>query len=197
MLPFRAYLSGISGVALHQQTTNQLNPSGVSSTTIASADVCLTFEPSLEFVQKVVQWLTDFCHLTLKDAEAVSRLELAVNELVENVVKYGMQPDVRVSIDLQKRGELTVLRLSTSNAAEPERLARATKLLTELRAADDPEAYYDQLIIETAPLPGVSGIGLARIRAEADLDVDFRVKGDRLEITVEAVIDENGKMRRC
>lgn len=165
--------------------------------TMASAEVCLTFEPSRAFIQRVVQWLTDFCHLTLRDAEAVSRLELAVNELVENVVKYGIKPDVRVAIDLEKRDSHTILRLTTSNNAEPERLARATKLLTEIRAAEDPEAYYDQLIIETAPLEGVSGIGLARIRAEADLNLDFRVHGNRLEITVEAEIDENGKMKRC
>src|SRR5690606_40405165 len=92
-----------------------------SGNTMASAEVCLTFEPSRAFIQRVVQWLTDFCHLTLRDAEAVSRLELAVNELGENVVKYGIKPDVRVAIDLEKRSSHTIIRMKTSNNAEPER----------------------------------------------------------------------------
>jgi hypothetical protein len=117
--------------------------------------------------------------------------------LVENVVKYGMKPDVRVAIDLEKRGTSTILRLTTSNSARPDRLETAAKLLTELSEAEDPEAFYDKLIIETAPLEGVSGLGLARIRAEADLNVGFQIKGDRLDITVEAEIDENGKLKRC
>jgi anti-sigma regulatory factor (Ser/Thr protein kinase) len=151
--------------------------------------VFLAFEPSQGFVQRVIRWLTDFCHLTLQDLEMVSRLRLAVNELVENVVKYGMQPNVRVEVALEQRADTTVLRLSTRNSASPEYLAKAVDLLTKLRDAEDPVAYYDQLVRETAPQQGVSGLGLARIRAEGDLELDFEVVGDELRISVEAAVD--------
>ena len=75
---------------------------------IASAAVFLAFEPSDGFVKRVIRWLTDFCHLTLCDLELVARLRLAVNELVENVVKYGLQPNVRVEVELERRGDSTI-----------------------------------------------------------------------------------------
>ena len=137
----------------------------------------------------MIRWLTEFCHLTLKDLEMVARLRLAVNELVENVVKYGMQPNVRVEVELERRGQRTVLRLSTKNSAPPACMQKAVELLTEIRDADDPIAYYDRLVRESAPRTGVSGLGLARIRAEGDLELDFEVVGDELRISVEAPVD--------
>ena len=81
------------------------------------------------------------------------------------------------------------MRLSTRNSATPEYLERAVELLTELKNAKDPVAYYDRLVRETAPKVGVSGLGLARIRAEGDLALDFEAVGDELRIWVEVVVD--------
>src|SRR4051812_7477435 len=136
---------------------------------IASAAVFLAFEPSAAFMQRVIRWLTDFCQLTLADLEMVARLRLAVSELVENVVKYGMQPNVSVEVALIERDGAALLRLGTRNRASPEYLERAVELLTELKNAPDPIAYYDALVRESAPKVGMSGLGLARIRAEGDL----------------------------
>src|SRR5690606_4190341 len=141
------------------------------------------------FMQRVIRWLTDFCQLTLADLELVARLRLAVSELVENVVKYGMQPNVRVEVELIERDGRPVLRLGTRNRTSADSLQRAIELLSELKSAPDPVAYYDQLVLESAPRAGVSGLGLARIRAEGELDLDFKVEGDELSIWVEAPVD--------
>jgi Histidine kinase-like ATPase domain len=156
---------------------------------VASAAVFLAFEPSSAFMQRVIRWLTDFCQLTLADLEMVARLRLAVSELVENVVKYGMQPNVRVEVELLERNGQTTLRLGTRNRASPDYLKRAVALLSELKSAPDPVAYYDRLVRESAPRAGVSGLGLARIRAEGELELDFKVEGDELWIWVEAPVD--------
>jgi hypothetical protein len=151
---------------------------------IASASVFLAFEPSQRFVSRIVQWVTDFCHLVLQDMDVVARLHLAVHELVENLVKYGVHASVSLDVELERIGGVSLLRLRTSNCAAPERLAAAVRILEGLRDAKDPVAYYDRLVLESAPLEGVSGLGLARIRAEGDLDLDFKVDGDRLTISV-------------
>ncbi len=157
---------------------------------VASAAVFLAFEPSSAFMQRVIRWLTDFCQLTLADLEMAARLRLAVAELVENVVKYGMQPNVSVEVELLDRDGALWLRLGTRNRASPGYLERAIELLTELKTAEDPVAYYDRLVRESAPKLGVSGLGLARIRAEGELDLGFRVDGDELSIWVEAPVDK-------
>lgn len=155
---------------------------------IARAAVYISFEPSQRFVDQIVGWLTDFCHLTLEDLDVVSRLQLAVHELVENIVKYGSQSPVGVEVELQRTQTASILQLKTKNTATPERLQQAVRLLTDLRDAPDPIAYYDKLVRESAPVEGVSGLGLARIRAEGDLDIDFAVTGDELCVTVQATI---------
>ena len=55
-------------------------------------------------------------------------------------------------------------------------------------SAEDPVVYYDQLIAESAPRSGGSGLGLARIRAEGELDLDFAIDGNELTISARAPI---------
>lgn len=163
---------------------------------MARAAVFLAFEPSSAFVQRVTRWLTDFCQLTLADLDMVARLRLAVSELVENVVKYGMQPNVSVEVELIERDGAAILRLGTRNRTSPEYLERAARLLSELKQADDPIAYYDALVLDSAPRAGMSGLGLARIRAEGELELDYKVEGDELWIWVEAPVDGRIAVRR-
>lgn len=157
---------------------------------LAHASVYLAFEPSQRFVRKIVQWVTDFCEMSLQDMDVVSRVHMAIHELAENLVKYGASDSVRLDVEVERVGGGSVLRLRTRNHAAPERLAEAVRILQGLRDAVDPVAYYDQLVLESAPKEGVSGLGLARIRAEGDLDLDFEVDGNQLCIVVEAKLPD-------
>jgi anti-sigma regulatory factor (Ser/Thr protein kinase) len=137
---------------------------------------------------KIANWLMDFCQMTVADRETTSRLHMAAHELVENVLKYGSSPEVGLEFELERGDELQFVRLKTRNTAAPEQLEEVTRRVTELRAAADPIAYYDRLIRSTAPVLGVSGLGLARIRAEAGLEVDCSVEGREVSITVQATM---------
>ena len=157
--------------------------------TIARASVSMSSPPHA-FVQSVISWLTQLSQLTLHDLDLESRIRIAVTELTENVIKYGRAGSARVDIALEQRSREVFLRIETTNSAPQKDIQRAVGLLDDLRAADDPIAYYDQLILSVAPVrePGVSGLGLARIRAEGELELDYRVEGDALTIAVEAPI---------
>jgi hypothetical protein len=113
---------------------------------------------------------------------------MAAHELVENVLKYGSSPEVGLEFELERGHEQSVVRLRTRNSAAPERLREVERLVGELKRANDPVAYYDRLIRSTAPLMGTSGLGLARIRAEAGLEVDCSVKGPEVSIVVQATM---------
>src|SRR5690606_11023730 len=152
---------------------------------LARASVELCFEPSERFVAEIARWVTDFCRMTLEDLELASRLHLAVYELAENLVKYGSGHTVSVDFEVCRSELGVLLRLRTKNRSTPERLHDAVELLTRIRAAEAPVALYDRLILESAPREDRSGLGLARIRAEGELELDFSRDGDELSIVVE------------
>lgn len=115
---------------------------------------------------------------------------MAAHELVENVLKYGSSSEVGLEFELERGEGQSFVRLRTRNSAAPERLAEVERLVAELKSAQDPVAYYDRLIRSTAPVIGTSGLGLARIRAEAGLEVDCTVQGPEVSIVVQATVRE-------
>ena len=113
-------------------------------------------------------------------------LDLTRTELAARV---GCSPDTIKKIELGERRpskELAILlaqHLAIGEAERPLFVAMARG-----QAAPDPVAYYDRLIRSTAPIMGTSGLGLARIRAEAGLDVDCTVEGREVSIVVQTTM---------
>ena len=160
----------------------------VSQFAAARTAVSFSFERSDSLAGKIANWLMDFCQMTINDLETTSRLHLAAHELVENMLTYGNSPEVAFEFALEPGEGQSVVSLCATNSAPPEQIREVSRRVSELRAAGDPVAYYDRLIRSTAPLAGMSGLGLARIRAEAGLDVDCRVRGPEVSVVVTAVM---------
>jgi hypothetical protein len=167
-----------------------LSPGMGAPRRIAHAFVTMTPSPPHSFVQNAIGWLTEFSQLTVRDQDMAARVRIAVAELTENVVKYGREQGARVDVALEQRLGGLYLIVETTNSAPERHIERAVELLTGIRDSEDPVAFYDQLILAVAPTRdvGVSGLGLARIRAEGELDIDFRLEGDRLTIFAETPI---------
>lgn len=123
-----------------------------------------------------------------------SRLRIVVAELTENVGKYATGSQAMVSVIIEQRGGQVYVCVETSNSAPQRDIERAVALLAQLRDAQDRVAYYDQLVRSVAPtrVPGVSGLGIARIAAEGQLGLDYRVEGEVLTIRVETPIGAVG-----
>jgi hypothetical protein len=160
----------------------------VSQIAAARTAVSFSLERSHNLAGKIANWLIDFCQMTIEDLETTSRLHMAAHELVENVLKYGSTPEIALEFELERGAEVSIVRLRTRNTAEPEQLREVARRVSELRAAVDPVAYYDRLIRSTAPMVGMSGLGLARIVAEAGLDVDCTVEGKEVSIVVQTTM---------
>jgi hypothetical protein len=157
---------------------------------IAHAFVTMTPSPPSAFLQNAICWLTEFSQLTVRDQDMAARVRIAVAELTENVVKYGRNQGARVDVALEQRGGALYMVVETTNSAPERHIERAVEILTGIRDSEDPVAFYDQLILAVAPTRevGVSGLGLARIRAEGELHIDYRLEGDRLTIFAETPI---------
>jgi hypothetical protein len=129
--------------------------------------------------------VSDFCRIALRDTEISVRFQIAAHELAENVAKYSTGSDVSVDVELLDEGKL---RLRTRNRTSPQRLAEVEKRVRAIMAAKDPAAFYDQLIEESIAHKGVSGLGLARIRAESGFDFDYSIDGDELTLVVSGAV---------
>ena len=131
--------------------------------------ICLSFFPNEYLVSAISQLVSDFCQIGLRDLDISSRFHMAAHELAE----VG--------------GEHT-LSVRTCNQAAPDRIVELEQRLQELKTTSDPVALYDRMIEQSAPLEGVSGLGLARIRAEGGLDFDYRIEGNEVTLVVQSLV---------
>jgi hypothetical protein len=148
----------------------------------------LAFFPSEYLVSAVSRLVSDFCQIGLRDLDVSSRFHMAAHELAENITKYSTKSRVSLEVELAEKDGRHTLSVRTKNHTSPERLVEVEKRLKELKYTKDPVGLYDRMIEETAPLEGVSGLGLARIRAEGGLEFDYSIEGDELTMIVQGPV---------
>lgn len=151
--------------------------------------ICLSFFPSEYFVTAISQLVCDFCEIGFRDLDLTSRFHMAAHELAENITKYSTTTRVSLEVELTRRDDgQHLLRIRTRNEATPDRLKEVAKRLEELKSTKDPVELYDRMIEESAPLDGISGLGLARIKAEGGLDFDYQIAGNELTVVVQGPV---------
>ncbi len=158
--------------------------------------LCVTFFPNERLSTAVLRLVSSFCGQVLDDANVSSRFYMAAHELAENITKYSSGSRVSLELALEEDQSSQVMKIRARNEASPERLREVERQLIALKAASDPVKHYDQLITETAMIEGISGLGLARVRAEGGLDMDYTIEGNELTIIAHAPIGRWGAEER-
>ena len=120
--------------------------------------------------------------------DAAWRFYMAAQELAENITKYSTGSNVTLQVELEEVNGEHIMRVFAKNETSPERMAEASRRLAEIKAATNPTALYDRIARECAPRDDVSGLGLARIRAEGGLELDYEINGNELTISVHAPV---------
>jgi anti-sigma regulatory factor (Ser/Thr protein kinase) len=116
------------------------------------------------------------------DADATSRVALATHELLENTLRHSKDGYARLDVvlDETQNGWRIVVRLR--NRADADRIDDVRRRVESLASAKDPMPVYLQLMLESAQREDGSGLGLARIRAEADMELSCDVDGEFVTI---------------
>ncbi len=124
------------------------------------------------------------------DADFVSRLVVAVHELMENAIKYATDATTTLEVKLDLRHHRHVV-LITKNHATRESAARVAAQLQRLRSGDH-QRVYQAMLEETATRQTESGLGLARIAVECAMSLRSEYDENGL-LLIEAVSSVGGE----
>ncbi len=152
------------------------------------AHVELRFRPDVELVSVVRRFVSAFSDEVLDDAERASRLAVAAHELVENGVKYSLDGETALRLVISPDETGAKLAIGTWNRARPGDVDGIQRVFAEMQEHPDPQDFYQLLMRRNARAPDLSGLGLARIRAETDMTLRCEVKDDEVSVLAESRI---------
>jgi two-component sensor histidine kinase len=114
------------------------------------------------------------------DPDTMFRVSLAVHELLENAAKYSVGDKTGLSVYFESAGHAASVTLT--NRTTPEHIERLRACIKEIQDSPEPFLLYQTLMRRTFGVQEESGLGLARIRAEGELDLSLEIEGSTVTI---------------
>ncbi len=135
-----------------------------------SVDFRLEVQMQLQYLTAVRRTVCDMAQAVVHDADLASRLALTTHELLENALKYASDEHrpvtLKLWVDSSGRAQVVV-----ENGSSPALFQSLSEYLRELTIAKDPVENYHRLVAESLHRSTGSGLGLARILAEAEMSL--------------------------
>ncbi|HEY4181543.1 MAG TPA: ATP-binding protein [Kofleriaceae bacterium] len=153
-----------------------------------NAYVELNFRPNVQLVSVVRRFVSEFYQRTLNDPDGTSRVALATHELLENAVKYSKDGETTIRIEVDTNQPRLVTILLRNRATDPH-ITAIREIVDGMAAAKDSFAFYQDLLVQKAKRRDGSGLGLARICAEGEMKITYRViEGDLVELLANTTV---------
>jgi two-component sensor histidine kinase len=140
----------------------------------------LQIQPRSRMVSIVRRFVEESFEKIVGDPEAVFRVSLAVHELLENAAKYSVGDRTGLTVNFESNGSGASITLT--NQTTPEHIERLRACISEIQASDEPGALYQDMMRRTFGIRDESGLGLARIRAEGELNLSLNIEGTTVTI---------------
>jgi hypothetical protein len=148
----------------------------------------LKFCPSPELIPIVRRFVSAFYERLLSHADVASRLALATHELLENTVKFSVDGVSSIHLGVVPLEHATEVSIRTWNRSSERDRANVAAIVGEMKDSSDLFEYYQQVMRRNAKRREGSGLGLARICAEAEMSLSCEVKGDELCLVARATL---------
>lgn len=143
----------------------------------------LSFRPTTTLISSTRRFAGDVLGSVLRDPDSTSRIALTIHELLENTLKYSTdgQALLHVTVGSEEGGRRRV-EVTARNRATPEQARDLGRRINALAEAEDPMALYVEMMRESAQRSG-SGLGLARIRVEGEMQLSCALEGDAVIVS--------------
>jgi hypothetical protein len=139
---------------------------------MSTTDFQLSIWPDSNLVSAARRFLEEvYEKVFTEDHDMVGRIALTVHELLENAVKYSSAGNTSLSVAIEPGETSDQLTITVSNPAHLGHLTTLRTTLAEIAAARSPFEYYLQLMRRNGRRDEGSGLGLARISAEAEMSL--------------------------
>lgn len=148
-----------------------------------SSSLRLAFRPTTTLITSTRRFADDMLGTVLSDPDSTSRITLTIHELLENTLKYSLdgQALLQVLVENGENGRRRV-EITAKNRATPEQARDLGRRIHALSVAEDPMELYADLMRESVKSTG-SGLGLARIRVEGEMQLSCSLEGDSVIVS--------------
>jgi hypothetical protein len=153
-----------------------------------SRSVDLACEPDLNQVSSVREFVESYYKTVIQDDDVICRMAVAAHELLENAAKYSTGGLSHLRIQMRGGPRPRLLSVSVSNFADPARLDDLKVTIAELDSSKDASETYQEYLSRATQRSEGSGLGLARIRAEADMTLVLEFQGDQVCVKAVALL---------
>lgn len=147
------------------------------------------FSPTIALISVVRAFVSDF-YARVLSSDVREMVSMATHELLENAVKYGIEDRATFRIEVEHRDTEDHALIRMQNRSTPEHIEHLRAVLARIHEHPDRLAHYVALMRETAKREHGSGLGLARISAEAGMDLRLEVDGDLVSIHAHCAVEK-------
>lgn len=149
----------------------------------------LRFQPTVDLISSTRRFVCSFFEPFVSDPDVVSRIGLATHELLENILKYAADGRTITRVNLEDQGSDRRLTIETTSIITDERRAGLEEIFAEMASASSALSYYQLTMGRARHRRHGSGLGLARIWAEAEMTLSIDFQGDAVTIRATAMLD--------
>ena len=124
----------------------------------------------------------------LDDEDAIFRVAMTAHELLENAAKYASDGKARlesqVTAPRRRRDRSGVV----TNNSTREHIDQLGACYAEMNANRDAMAHYFTLMRRNAKSGALSRLGLARVRAEGEMDIEVDIQGETSKVVASGIV---------
>jgi len=112
---------------------------------------------------------------------------------LENAAKYALdgRAHLRVQVGVVGTGGKDGARalVTVSNRTTPQHIDALKARVAEMGTESDPQAHYHALMRRNARASSLSQLGLARVRAEGEMEIALQIDGEAVTIVASTQVD--------